>query len=168
MCRPSCPPRSPSSIRTARTARTRSSSWPAPASHSRLRRRWSSGGSTRYVVHREAELHEGLWLPFPEPLPEHGQDAFPENEARSLAGVLGKALASVKRGAPQEATTDDGRLILRAAEATGLLVAEVAEVLGVDRSLLSRALGGRAGLAARHRERLEAWIAWADSAERRR
>lgn len=109
----------------------------------------------RYAVERRGELHPGRWLPLPEPLPDGWADTFPEAGARALGGVLA---ARESRGRPtREPTSDAGRVVVEALEALDFDMTELAEALGVSKSLLSRALDGT--LAEEHQARLRAWIA---------
>lgn len=104
----------------------------------------------RYVVTRAGEEHRGAWVPESEPLPPGASDTFTESEARLVLPLLRGRGAAGRRGA--EPTTPDGQLVDRACKELGITAGVLAERLGTDAAVISRARRGT--LAGIHRERI--------------
>lgn len=108
----------------------------------------------RYVVRRKGDEHEGRWLPDGEATPAGYGDTFTEAEARLLLPFL-RARGAAGR-VSREATTPDGKLVVRAKRALGLTAAGLGEAIGAHESVLSRALHG--SLPDAHREAIRALL----------
>ncbi len=114
----------------------------------------------RYATHREGDERPGVWLDEATPAAPGFVDAFPEDEARSLLVTL-RAIETRPRGGKGgrpagEATTPDGKLIVKARKALGLTMSGLAGALGIQNAQLSRAMTGE--LPAKHRDAIKALI----------
>lgn len=104
----------------------------------------------RYAVVRAGEEHGGTWVPEGEALPPGASDTFTEAEARLVLPLLRVRGAAGRRGS--QPTTEDGRLIARACAELDISAAVLAERLGTDAAVLSRARHG--ALPEIHRSRI--------------
>lgn len=131
---------------------------PRSPQKSTIRLQVSPGGfllvrpGARYAVHRELDALPGAWVPNLDPLADGWSETFTEIQGRLLLPFLRTRQGRHAR----PPTSPDGRLIARACRVLGLTGAELADSLGSNESVLSRARRGK--LPAKHREAIRALL----------
>lgn len=103
----------------------------------------------RFAVVRKGEAYQGSWVADGAEFPAGASDTFTEGEARiALALLRGRERPG---RAPDEPTTEDGRLVARACAVLRITAGELAVRAGTGAAVLSRARHGSLSASARAR-----------------